>query len=91
MLNRNLMRVRFSQWAHNTFFIVSLEDAVWKSSKTIERRRLRNAFNKYKNQVKEAKRLEYIANKVDWFGSVRDQKTIDICWDTWKAYIKTQK
>jgi hypothetical protein len=41
------------------------------TSKTIRRRKLRNAFNKYKNKVVEIKRLEYIRNKVDWFGDIR--------------------
>jgi citrate lyase beta subunit len=87
MLNRNLLRHRFAQWANNTFFIVSLEDAVWKSSKTIARRRLRNAFNKYRAKVQELKRIDYIRNKVDWFGDVRDKKLLENCIDAWKNFI----
>lgn len=42
------MRRKFEVWAQNAFYVCSLEDAIWKSSKTIQRRKLRNAFNKYK-------------------------------------------
>lgn len=61
ILNRNLMRRRFFKWADNATFLVSLEDAVFKTSKTIRRRKMRNGFNKFKKKVQEAKRLEYIA------------------------------
>lgn len=87
MLNRNLMRRKYEHWAEYAFKVTSLEDAVWKSSKTIMRRKLRNAFNKYRKQVQQEKRLAYIKNKVDWFGNVRDRKTLENCIDAWKAYI----
>lgn len=48
MINRRLLRYRFALWANNAFYVMSIEDAVFKSSKAIARRRLRNAFNKYK-------------------------------------------
>jgi len=35
MLNRNLMRRKFELWSQNAFYVCSLEDAIWKSSKTI--------------------------------------------------------
>lgn len=88
MLNRNFLRHRFAQWANNTFFIVSLEDAVWKSSKTIAKRKLRNAFAKYRQKVKEMKRLDYIRDKVNWFADVRDNKLLENCIDAWKSYIQ---
>lgn len=28
---------------------------------------------------------------MNWFGSVRDRKTFDICFDAWKEYVKMQK
>ena len=72
MLNRNLLRRRFAQWAYNANYIVNIEDALFLTSKTIRRRKLRNAFNKYKKKVAEVKRVEYIIDKVDWFGGIRD-------------------
>lgn len=51
---------------------MSLEDALFMTSKTIRRRKMRNAFNKYKLQVKNLKRVEYIKNKVNWFESIRN-------------------
>ena len=49
---------------------------------------MRNAFNKYKKKVQEVKRVEYIAQKVNWFDNVRARKSIDICYDAWKEFIK---
>jgi hypothetical protein len=43
---------------------------------------------RYKKKVQEMKRLDYIRSKVDWFGDVRDKKTLENCMDCWKAYIK---
>ena len=89
MLNRNLMRRKWELWAQNAFYVKSLEDAVWKSSKTIQRRKLRNAFNRYKLKVKEEKRLDYVKSKVSWFGDVRDRKVLEVCVDAWKEYVRT--
>ncbi len=77
MLNRNLMRRKFEQWANSAFYVASLEDAVWKSSKTIQRRKLRNAFARYKKNVQELKRLDYIRNKVNWFGDTRNRRSLE--------------
>lgn len=82
------MRRKFELWAENAFYVSSIEDAIWKSSKTIQRRKLRNGFMRYKKKVQEMKRLDYIKNKVDWFGSVRDRKTLEECIDAWKAHIQ---
>ncbi len=88
MLNRNLLRHRFAQWSNNTFYINSLEDAVWKSSKTLQRHKVKSAFLRYKKKVQEMKRLDYVKNKVNWFGDVRDKKVLEDCMDCWKTYIK---
>ena len=74
-------------WAEVAFKVSFLEEAVWKSSKTIQRRKLRNAFTQYRKQVQQEKRLAYVKSKVDWFGNVRDRKTLENCVDAWKAYI----
>jgi hypothetical protein len=42
------MHKRLAQWAENSWFISCLDDGLWKATKTIERRRLKNAFDKYK-------------------------------------------
>jgi hypothetical protein len=67
IINRSQMHKRLTQWAENTWFIACLDDGLWKATKTIERRRLRNAFEKYKQQVKEVRREDYILHKVKWF------------------------
>ena len=41
--------------------------------------------------MQEAKRLDYIKGKVEWFGNVRDHKSIDECWASWKEYVKRQQ
>lgn len=61
------------------------------TSKTIRRRKLRNAFNKYKKQIKDDKRLEHIKNKSDWLNQVRTSATLANVWDAWKHYIKVWK
>jgi hypothetical protein len=61
------MHKRITQWAENAWYIACLDDGLWKATKTIERRRLKNAFEKYKLQVKDFKREEFITHKVDWF------------------------
>jgi len=91
ILNRNLQRRRFYHWVNYATLVVNLEDAVFKTSKTIRRRKLRNAFNKYRQQAQEVKRAEYVAHKVNWFEMVRGRKSIDICFDAWKEYIKMQR
>ena len=72
MLNRNSVRKRFFQWLENSKFLMSLEDAVWKTSKTIRKRKLKNAFNKYKQKASEVKREEYVKTKVNWFALLRN-------------------
>ena len=52
---------------------------------------MRNAFNRYKLKVKEAKRLDYVKTKVDWFGNVRDHTLLENCIDAWKLYVKLYK
>lgn len=37
------------------------------------------------------KRLDYVRSKVNWFGDVRDKKTLENCMDCWKSYIKRYK
>ena len=85
------MRRRFEAWAQSAFYVSSIEDAIWKSSKTIQRRKLRNAFARYKQRVQELKRVDYIRNKVDWFGDTRNRRGLEDVLIQWKAFVKTQK
>jgi len=91
MLNRNLLRRRFLIWANNANRIADLEDALFLSSKTMRRHKLRQGFQKFKKQVGEAKRVEYIDNKVDWFEAIRSRKAYENCFDAWKSYIRRYK
>jgi len=67
ILNRNALRSKLIVWAENAWFISCLEAALWKSTKTIDRRRMRNAFMRYKQRTLDLKREEFILKKVDWF------------------------
>lgn len=51
------------------------------------KRRLRNAFNKYKKKAAEVKRLEYISSKKEWFEQIRNKKTLTNSIDAWKSYV----
>ena len=56
ILNRNMLKKMMIVWAENSWFISCLEQALWKSTKTIDRHRLKNAFETYKLQLKGIKR-----------------------------------
>ena len=85
------MHKRLAQWAENAWFISCLDDGLWKATKTIERRRLKNAFDRYKQQVKEVKREEFINHKVDWFIGVHNKKLSANVYDAWVYAIKRFK
>ena len=91
MLNRNLMRHRFSQWANTVAFIADVETGAEKGAKIIKRRQVKNAFFRYKKNVQQAKRLEYVRNKVEFLGEARDRKDLANCLDAWKSYIQQYK
>ncbi|CDW85127.1 UNKNOWN [Stylonychia lemnae] len=90
MLNRNHLRHFFGRWANTSYYFSSIEDAVFKSTKTLAKRKLRNGFNRYKEKVKELRRLEYIAKKVDWFEGIRSNKSLQECMNDWKVFVKRQ-
>jgi len=60
------MRRKVNTWAENTWIITCLDDGLWKATKTLERRRTKNAFEMYRMQVKEVKREEMIISKSKW-------------------------
>lgn len=63
-------------WAICAQYVSNIEESIFLTSKTFRRRRLRNAFNKYLKNVKEAKRQEYVHGKMLWFNNVRSSKTL---------------
>ena len=91
MLNRNLLRRKFAMWANSAQYIANIEESVFLTSKTFRRRRLRNAFNKYRRQVRLDKRQEYVHGKMLWFHNVRASKTLQTCLKDWRAFIKRWK
>jgi hypothetical protein len=71
MTNRIMMKQRFKQWVASTEFIIKVQSGAELGAKVFDRRRLRNNFNKYLAKVKEARRLEHIEKKVEWFAGTR--------------------
>jgi len=91
IINRNQLRRHIAVWAENAWLIRCLEAGLWKATKRIERRRLRNTFERYLAKVKEAKREEYILGRVRWFASARAKRLQDVVTDAWKAYVRRFK
>jgi hypothetical protein len=91
ILNRSMLRRKLITWAENTWVITCLDDGLWKATKTIERRRLRNAFETYRQQVREDKRQELILGKCEWLIQKRHKKTFDNVYDAWVGAIKRFK
>lgn len=60
MLNRIMVSRRFKQWVHSVEYILSISDSANLAEKVILKRRLRNNFVKFLNQIKKVKRAEHI-------------------------------
>lgn len=60
MVNRIMLRQRFKQWVGSTEYIVSVEDAATLGDKIIQKRRLRNNFQKFLGKVREMKRQDHV-------------------------------
>jgi len=84
MLDRNTCRARFHQWANVACFMADLENGLFLTSKTMKRRKMKNGFLKFRQQVKEHKRQKYVINKCLWMDSARDRKVTEFAWDQWK-------
>ena len=91
ILNRNALRRKLITWAENTWMITCLDDGLWKATKTLERRRTKNAFELYRQQVQEQKREELIISKSNWMVQKRDKKQMDNVFDAWVGAIKRYK
>ena len=72
-----MRKKRYLQWVHNTQYIVNVDDGHQLATKIFRKRRMRNAFNKFKNKAGQVKRFEFIACKVQWFNDTRDKKLRD--------------
>jgi hypothetical protein len=83
LINRNALKKMLIVWAENAWFAATLEKGLWKATKTVDRRRMKNGFDRYLLKVKEIKREEYIMNKVAWFQKCREKKTCDNVFDAW--------
>jgi len=55
------------------------------------RRRLRNNFLKWLEQVKALRRVEHIGKKVGWFTETRGVTSKVDCFQSWRLYIKRYK
>mmetsp|Transcript_39163 Transcript_39163/g.37521 ORF Transcript_39163/g.37521 Transcript_39163/m.37521 type:complete len:95 (+) Transcript_39163:2150-2434(+) len=62
-----------------------------KTSKTIRRRKLKNAFERYKANTRAVKREAHVENKAQWFENLRSRHSTDNCFDAWKMFVKSQK
>jgi hypothetical protein len=79
MVNRIMMRKRFKQWAASAEYIVSVEGAAALGAKIMQKRKLRNNFNKYLEKVKEHRRLEHVQKKFAWFSETRGAASKNDC------------
>lgn len=79
MINRIEMRHRFKQWVNSTEYIVGIEDGAALGHKIIQKRRLRNNFQKFLQKVNEIKRFEHIEKKTAWFTQTRAGATKNDC------------
>ena len=91
ILDRNVLRKRFRQWVYNAEFIVSIEDALFLTSKTISRRKLRNGFVRWARKAKEIKRRAYVDQKMIWFKNIREKKIQEVCLAQWMEFVKRYK
>ena len=71
MLNRIMCKRRFKQWVGATGYILNIEDATLLAEKVAARRRLRNAFMKYRLKVRMLNREGHILKRAEWFIATR--------------------
>lgn len=90
MVNRIMLRQRFKQWVASSEYIISVEDGAVLGAKIMTKRRLRNNFNKYLNQVKAHRRAEHIENRVKWFQETRAKATKNDCYQSWRLFLRKQ-
>ena len=91
MVNRIMMRQRFKQWVGSTEYIVSVEDGAGMAGKIMQKRKLRNNFNKYLAKVKELKRLEHVEKKTAWFTQTRAGTSKVDVFQSWMLFVKRHK
>ena len=79
MTNRIMMRQRFKQWVNSTEYIINIQEGAERGAKLMQKRKMRNNFNKYLDKVKELRRLEHIQKKSKWFTEVRGTTCLNDC------------
>jgi uncharacterized protein YutD len=91
MINRIMLRQRFNQWIKSSEYILSIADAATLGDKIMQRRRLRNNFNKLRKQVQAMQRVDHIQKRVAWFISVRQAACKNDCYQSWRLWVKRFK
>ena len=87
-VDRKRIRAFFKRWVAGAKKLDDLETALFKSSKTAYKNKLRNNFNKWKVQAKAKLRAATIENRCQWLISVREKATIKDLWNQFKQYCK---
>ena len=88
MVDRKLMRAYFIKWVGGAIKLQNLEDALFKSSKTCYKNKLRNNFIKFRDQTRAKSRAEHIEARCVWLNSVRKAATTKDVWYELVAHKK---
>lgn len=78
-VDRKRMKAFLLRWGRASERIADLETALFKSSKTCYKNKLRNNFNKWKAQTRAKARAENIVERMKWMIAVRDKNTLQDC------------
>ena len=66
IIERLMLRRRFKQWADGAIYLNSIDTAGFICTKLLKRRWVGNMFKRWKKQVANVKREEYIFGRLDW-------------------------
>ena len=70
---------------------MTVSDAAARGAKVMQKRRMRNNFNKWLDKVKSMRRADHIASKVQWFTNTRSNTSANDCFQSWRLYIRRYK
>ena len=68
-----------------------IEQGTLRAEKTIQKKKLKNAFDKYRGKKNMVKREAHINGKVEWFNHLRNYQNNDKIFYAWKAYVQRYK
>jgi len=91
MFCRKSLRIFFDYWVQGAVKIHNLEDGIFKTAKTVYRKRLRANFIKFRDQCAKEKRGEFVKNRMLWFAQNRRSATKKDVWMSWLMFIKQYK